>query len=198
MTNKRIVKRDPQGTRRRILKAARALFSEQGFHGTSIGAIAKRAGVFPGLIHHHFGSKKALWDAVLSEVQYESLEAIKPFLEQKPTREGLRAGLAARLRFFGEHPDVIRLRQWSLLQGTPLPATPQDESAVAAVDFFAKGQAAGAFRSDVPPAQLMLVMAGVTLAWAQSRHTRMPHPVAQVVEEDLIETLVTLASRSTP
>jgi len=50
--------------RARIRQAALALFAEQGFDRTTIRGIAAAAGVSPGLLRHHFGSKQALREAV--------------------------------------------------------------------------------------------------------------------------------------
>jgi len=47
-------------TRARIRDAALALFGAHGFSGTSVRAIADRAGVSAALVMHHFGSKEAL------------------------------------------------------------------------------------------------------------------------------------------
>lgn len=48
-------------TRARIVDAARGLFSERGFEGTSVRAIAGAAGVDPALVHHYFGTKQRLF-----------------------------------------------------------------------------------------------------------------------------------------
>ena len=53
-------------TRTAILESARALFSENGFSGTSMRAIAGAAGVDPALVHHYFGSKDDLFVASLA------------------------------------------------------------------------------------------------------------------------------------
>ncbi|MGI5216420.1 TetR family transcriptional regulator [Nocardia sp. CA-290969] len=50
---------DDLSTRARIRDAAVVLFGEQGF-GVGVRAIAKAAGVSPGLVNHHFGSKDGL------------------------------------------------------------------------------------------------------------------------------------------
>ena len=52
-------------TRAEILVAARELFGENGYAATTMRAIAQRAGVDAALIHHHFGSKEALFRAVM-------------------------------------------------------------------------------------------------------------------------------------
>lgn len=49
--------------RARIRLAALELFGQQGFDRTTIRQIASRAGVSPGLVIHHFGSKKELKEA---------------------------------------------------------------------------------------------------------------------------------------
>ncbi len=52
---------DPEVTKRAILEAARAVFSESGFDRATIRAMAARAGVDPALVHHHFGTKQDLF-----------------------------------------------------------------------------------------------------------------------------------------
>jgi AcrR family transcriptional regulator len=48
-------------TARRILEAAQAEFGEHGNEGTTVRAIAKRAGVDASLVIHHYGSKEDLF-----------------------------------------------------------------------------------------------------------------------------------------
>jgi AcrR family transcriptional regulator len=50
----------------RILDAAEAAFSEHGFGGVGMKAIAQSAGVAQGLIHYHFGTKDGLYAAVIA------------------------------------------------------------------------------------------------------------------------------------
>lgn len=51
-----------------ILDAARAEFSEHGFEGTTMRAIARAAGVDAALIHHFFLSKGGLFSAAVQDV----------------------------------------------------------------------------------------------------------------------------------
>lgn len=53
----------PSTTRDDILAAARLTFAERGFDGTTIRAIAARAGVNQGLVHHFFGTKEQIFIA---------------------------------------------------------------------------------------------------------------------------------------
>ena len=54
-------------TRREILTAARALFSESGWEGTTTREVAGRAGVAIGTVFLHFPDKSALLEAALRE-----------------------------------------------------------------------------------------------------------------------------------
>lgn len=55
----------------RLLVAARKSFTEQGFASTSLDALAAAAGLTRGALHHHFGNKAGLFEAVLREVDSE-------------------------------------------------------------------------------------------------------------------------------
>lgn len=54
-------------TRKALLVAARRLFTRRGFDGTSIRAITREAGANLGAITYHFGTKRALYAAVLED-----------------------------------------------------------------------------------------------------------------------------------
>lgn len=54
-----------EATRRTIVRAAHAEFVEQGFHGATVTAIAKRAGVAPQTIYFVFSNKSALISAAI-------------------------------------------------------------------------------------------------------------------------------------
>jgi AcrR family transcriptional regulator len=54
-----------QDTREAILDSARKAFSDRGYDGASIRAIATGAGVDPALVHHYFGTKEQLFLATI-------------------------------------------------------------------------------------------------------------------------------------
>ncbi|MBD3298308.1 MAG: TetR family transcriptional regulator [candidate division Zixibacteria bacterium] len=56
---------EPVDTRTRLLDAARRLFAERGYMGTSIKAITDAAGANLGAVTYHFKTKDALYDAVV-------------------------------------------------------------------------------------------------------------------------------------
>lgn len=50
---------------KKVLKAALALFSRQGFRATSMRQIARRAGLSVGALYHHFGGKEAIFQGLI-------------------------------------------------------------------------------------------------------------------------------------
>ena len=64
-------------TRSALVRAARELFADRGFNGTSIGALAAAAGVTRGALYHHFVDKRELFEAVVLDVQGEVVGATR-------------------------------------------------------------------------------------------------------------------------
>jgi AcrR family transcriptional regulator len=71
-------------SRAKIVEHALRLFAERGVEGTSMAAIARAAGISPGLIYHYFAGKDALLRAIiersLADVQasFAAAEAVSP------------------------------------------------------------------------------------------------------------------------
>ncbi|MDI7047848.1 T3SS transcriptional regulator BspR, partial [Escherichia coli] len=59
------IKRDPEGTRRRILLAAAEEFANGGLFGARVDQIARRAETNERMLYYYFGSKEQLFTAVL-------------------------------------------------------------------------------------------------------------------------------------
>jgi TetR/AcrR family transcriptional regulator len=51
-----------------LLREGQSAFARHGFDGASLRAISAAAGVDPALAAHHFGSKEALWEAVIDRL----------------------------------------------------------------------------------------------------------------------------------
>ncbi|MDE1182206.1 TetR/AcrR family transcriptional regulator [Paraburkholderia sp.] len=60
-----------------LLRCARRIFAKRGFDASSVREIARDSGVDPALIAHHFGSKEALWLAVVDQIG----EQIAPLID---------------------------------------------------------------------------------------------------------------------
>jgi AcrR family transcriptional regulator len=76
-------------TRAAILGAARALFATGGVSGTSVRAIAAKAGVDPALVHHYFGTKDDLFVAALA-LPVDPREVLGRVAEEGPDGAGER------------------------------------------------------------------------------------------------------------
>jgi AcrR family transcriptional regulator len=55
-----------------LLRSARSAFAKSGYEATSVREIARASGLDPALIGHHFGSKEALWVAVVELIAKEA------------------------------------------------------------------------------------------------------------------------------
>ena len=61
----------------KILRAARKVFTENGFAGARMQAIAREAGVNKALLHYYFRSKEKLYQAVLKQILTQVWETIR-------------------------------------------------------------------------------------------------------------------------
>ena len=144
------------GTRDAILDAARESFAERGFTGTSVRAIAARAGVDPALVHHYFGTKDGLFAAAMQPPVDPA--AVAPVLLE-PGLDGLGERL---VRFFlsvWEQP-VPRARVQAILRS----ALTEEAAAALLRDFVTRevlGRVAAAV--DAPDAPLRASLVGSQL-----------------------------------
>jgi TetR/AcrR family transcriptional regulator, regulator of cefoperazone and chloramphenicol sensitivity len=108
--------------RARIRDAAIYLFAERGIDGTTVRDIAQRAGVSPGLLRHHFGSKEALREAC-DAYALDRLIRIK--------EELVFDGKLANPAFLPSvHPTIVLLYKYvtrALLDGSPSAAAMFDD-----------------------------------------------------------------------
>jgi len=102
--------RSDANARIRILEAGLRLFSELGFEGTTTRAIAARARVNLGLIKYYFGSKDALWRAVVDRVFGVLTGELGDLVSRSATDADAIVDLARTcVRFAGHNPAFVRL-----------------------------------------------------------------------------------------
>lgn len=98
--------------RSELLAAAAAEFSNHGYVGATTAGIARRAGVTQPLVHHHFGSKRGLWLAVIDdffgELDSELIAALAR-AESAPVDDRIAELLKTFVRFCGRRPQFARL-----------------------------------------------------------------------------------------
>jgi AcrR family transcriptional regulator len=105
--------------RKELTRQAARLFAERGYHGTSIGELAKAMGVQKGSLYAHIDSKQDL----LYETMREGADAFHAALdevdERLPATEKIRLAMRAHLRVVAEQLDVatVFVREWRYLDG---------------------------------------------------------------------------------
>ncbi len=113
---------ESEGTRDRLLVAARTLFAQRGFAGASVRAITQRARANLGAVTYHFGSKHALYTAVLKQLFGSLRERVAAATAPSAAAaERVRAIIHAFFAFFGEYPEAPRLILHRLAAGAPPP-----------------------------------------------------------------------------
>lgn len=188
--------RDAEATRALILEAAEPVLVARGFADTSISDIAKAARVTKSLIHHHFGSKEGLWDAV-KNVRFERYAAVQRRMleESGPEPELLRRSMEAYFRFLGGNPEFVRFMCWMHLE-EPEHARfpPADTLTMAGVEKIRETQAAGKLRSDIHPYSILTAFLALAEHWYQtcSRRRMMNMPGGQPSDEQYLEDVVKL------
>lgn len=92
-------------TRQRILLAARSLFAQHGYAGTSVRMIARSLQITDPAIHYHFSTKQRLYEALLVLPDYGEL----PLDGQAVTREGLIDQIVHLFGWWAEQPEFARM-----------------------------------------------------------------------------------------
>ena len=82
-------------TRTALLKAARTIFAEQGYAAAATEEIVRRAKVTRGALYHPFEDKRALFDAVASDVAREIAEKIDAMTPMDDPLKALIVGTGA-------------------------------------------------------------------------------------------------------
>lgn len=152
------------------MKAAEALFVEHGFAATSTATVARQAGVTKSLIHHHFGSKRELWDAVKAVVMDEYGHKQQRLLDEHPPGLSLiEESIRSYFRFLQEHPNVVRFWNWMTIEGDhECPAFSQ-WLMHQGVDMLRKAQRAGEIRSDVDAEYVLAQVCVLLRGWFSER-----------------------------
>ncbi|MFA1546282.1 TetR/AcrR family transcriptional regulator [Actinomadura chokoriensis] len=155
--------------RQRILAVAQRLLTRNGSRGTTLGQIAREAGVTPAGLLHHFESKEKLLHAVLDARDSYDAENVDAF-----------GDVVTELRGYGERlrqtPDLVGmfvvLLAESLAPEAPLHDRFLDRyqfSLHAVAESIRRGQRAGRYRTDLDPAvkavEIMAFLNGIETSW---------------------------------
>lgn len=143
-----------QQTKQKILDAALNLFTQHGFAGTSMGKIAKQAGVNHSLLFHHFGNKVNLWVEVKQYIVERATQsmAIVPSTSLSFS-EFLHDLFTNMLSFYANHPEIRQMIYWQRIENTgdtPIQIGMTRESDTW-LDAFKHYQQQGDIAAQIPP-----------------------------------------------
>jgi TetR/AcrR family transcriptional regulator len=172
------ITRDPEGSRARILDAARTEFVSYGLSGGRVDRIAEQSGVNKNLIYHYFGSKDALYLAVLERI-YADLRAQQQDenLRDLPPVEGMERLVSSTFDHFVATPDLIRLMSIENIHyaehlKSSNSIKPLYRGLLDTIQILLKrGQAQGVFRANVDAVDLYLSISGLAYFFLSNQHT---------------------------
>ena len=100
----------PPQRREQILRAATELFSQGGYHGVTVDAIAQKAGISKGNLYWYFKSKQEIFQLLFEDI---GARLFTPFLEvmlsDAPARDKLKAFAAATMDGAESDPEALAL-----------------------------------------------------------------------------------------
>jgi len=163
---------NPELSQAKILASAQTLFIENGFDGTSMSAIAKHSRVTQSMIHHYFGSKEALWQAVkkLSYDEYLAHQQSLLDLEEGDIATFTEHSIQSRFQFFQDNPQTARLLLWLQIQEDPSGMETGQEIGRQLLEKIRQAQAEGQLRDDIASENILAMSIALTTHWFQSRH----------------------------
>jgi TetR/AcrR family fatty acid metabolism transcriptional regulator len=93
-----------------IIRAAREVLAEQSYHGSSIKAIAKKAGIAIGTFYLYFRNKESLFQSIVDEMFSELLSAMKEErMKYDHVLDKLRASMEACVRLFIKEETLAKI-----------------------------------------------------------------------------------------
>lgn len=168
--------RDSEQTKQRIFDAATAEFADHGIAGARIDRIAAAAAANKQLIYAYFGSKRQLFEAVVSE-------HVCRFLDQVPfDPERLPEYAAAAFDYLSAHPEAMHLGSWhSLEPGEQEHRIPVIERAIRTRSrLVSRAQAAGYVDRSIAPVDLLALLTAIASAWVVATPEQDPRGGASV------------------
>jgi AcrR family transcriptional regulator len=105
-------RKDPESMKARILAAARIVFGEYGFHGTTTRMLAKEVGIDISTLHYHWGDKKDLYEAVILDMNRDlgrELSAVEKIIHGRPLGERIKIAIALMTDYLFANPEVSNL-----------------------------------------------------------------------------------------
>jgi len=105
-------KQNPDSMKAKILTAARKIFGEYGFHGTTTRMIAKTVEIDISTLYYHWGEKGDLYEAVIRDINdgmRQKLIEVEKIIKGRPLAERLEIAVEEMADYLFEHPEISNL-----------------------------------------------------------------------------------------
>ena len=156
------MKSNPEDVQSRILVAARQEFARYGLAGARIDRIATQAHASKERLYAYYSDKASLFQSVLNQNSIEFFESVPLVPSDVP-------------EFVGEiyehalsNPEHIRMLTWARLDGLEFEHPAGGAAPEAKLDALKKAQDLGYVDNLWTPVDLLAMLFGIGLAWAQS------------------------------
>ncbi|WNW12011.1 TetR/AcrR family transcriptional regulator [Pseudomonas sp. DTU_2021_1001937_2_SI_NGA_ILE_001] len=100
-----------------ILKAAEDEFARHGYKGTSMNAIAQRAGLPKANLHYYFSNKQSLYIALLGSIIDQWEDAFSQLQVDDDPASALAAYIRTKMAFSRSHPQASRIFAMEIISG---------------------------------------------------------------------------------
>jgi AcrR family transcriptional regulator len=167
-----------QATRETLLKAAIKVFGKQGLNGARVEQISRAAKSHDRMIYYYFGSKEALFVAVIEETyrRFNEAEARLALDLSQPLR-ALRDVIAFMWGYYQKHPEFITLlNSENLHRGRHIgKSSKAGEYSSPALEVLSRvlgsGVQAGLFRPELRARDVYLMIASMGYFYLSNRYT---------------------------
>ncbi|SAL86320.1 TetR family transcriptional regulator [Caballeronia arvi] len=176
--NEQRVKRDPEGTRRRILEAATEQFTRYGLAGARVDAVAAAAGTNERMLYYYFASNEGLYVAVLEAMyaRFAEREGSLDLSGLQPS-DAIRETAQSIWAYLWKNPQWLSLiNNENLHEGRYLERSSSLRETISPlIDLLRvtleRGAAAGQFRSGVDPLDFYVTLVGMGYYIVANRFT---------------------------
>ena len=184
-----------EATRDLLLATARDVFSERGYHNTSVGAITAAADTAHGTFYLYFRNKEDVFAQVVQGVVLEMYDGMGPLKQDARGQELIRRLMRGTLEMYVTHAGIWRCLLEAVFTSPAIEALWRELRAGFISQMartMAEFQQAGKVRDDIDPVLAANAIGGM-LEWAATTTfvLRMP-PVENASLDDTVETLADL------
>ena len=105
-------RKDPGSMKAKILKVARRVFGEYGFHGSTTRMIAQEVGIDISTLHYHWGDKADLFEGVIvdiSENLRQQLTEVEKVIHGLPLEKRMNIAIDMMTDYLFEYPEISNL-----------------------------------------------------------------------------------------